>query len=697
MLHRISLVAIGASLMACSSAANGAGLLTAQGRFGGELEIKRQDVRVTINNGISVTEVEQVFLNKENRIVEALYTFPVPKNASVSNFSMWIGGKEMIGEVVEKKRARQIYESYKQTKRDPGLLEQVDFKRFEMRIFPIAAGAEQRVKLTYYQELDFDHDWANYVYPLATNVNGQATESRSGDFSFRVDVKSEVPIAAMSSPSHGEQVNITEYNSNLFRASYETADASLLDDLVIAYQVKRPLTGLDLIANKANGEDGYFQLTLTVGEELEETNPGMDYVFVLDVSGSMARDGKLKTSTSSISSFIEQVSDQDRVEVILFNDRPEPLFGQLVAASELDSSSVATSLAEVRAVGGTMLAAAIDVSFRYLDNDRPLNVIVLSDGMTETKNSRELISSIESRPSGVRVFAIGVGNEVNRPLLQQMATSAGGLAAFLSQGDDFERQARAFRRKLLRPAIENVKIDIGGDNTYGKNIEAVGDLFHGAPTRIYGRYKRGGQTNVTVSGTIMGSPFEKTASLDLPRKTDSNPELERMWAWHQVQNLKRQITRQGENSEIVSRLVSLCENYSIVSEYASFIVLENDAEYQRWNIARKNLRREARDRTAREAVNRALDKMRNDSLANLGPSGNSEKEIASATNRQLAGSAPKTANRPSNGFNIDFPSSGRRLSSPNRGGGGALDPVSATIALIIGGLGWSASRANRKK
>ena len=101
-------------------------------------------------------------------MVEALYTFPVPKGASVSNFSMWIGGKEMIGEVVEKQRAREIYESYKQTRRDPGLLEQVDYKRFEMRIFPIAAGAEQRVKLTYYQELDSDHDWATYVYPLAT-------------------------------------------------------------------------------------------------------------------------------------------------------------------------------------------------------------------------------------------------------------------------------------------------------------------------------------------------------------------------------------------------------------------------------------------------------------------------------------------------------------------------------------------------
>ncbi len=85
-----------------------AGLLVADGGFGGVLEIVEHDVQVTINNGIAVTRVSQVFLNKENRQVEALYTFPVPKGASVANFSMWINGKEMVGEVLEKKRAREI-------------------------------------------------------------------------------------------------------------------------------------------------------------------------------------------------------------------------------------------------------------------------------------------------------------------------------------------------------------------------------------------------------------------------------------------------------------------------------------------------------------------------------------------------------------------------------------------------------------
>src|ERR1041385_7985196 len=114
-----------------------AGLLIADGGQGGVLEVKEHDVHVTLNNGIAVTKVTQVFHNTEKRQVEALYTFPVPKGASVANFSMWINGKEMVGEVLEKQRAREIYNAYKQVRRDPGLLEQTGSRPFDLRIFPI--------------------------------------------------------------------------------------------------------------------------------------------------------------------------------------------------------------------------------------------------------------------------------------------------------------------------------------------------------------------------------------------------------------------------------------------------------------------------------------------------------------------------------------------------------------------------------
>ncbi|MEM1423452.1 MAG: VIT domain-containing protein, partial [Planctomycetota bacterium] len=219
--HAVALALVAVIGALAPAQARGAGLLIADGGFGGRLEMVDHRVTVTINNTIAVTEVEQVFRNTEDRIVEALYTFPVPKDASVSNFSMWINGKEMVGEVLEKRRAREIYESYKVTRVDPGLLEQVDHKTFEMRIFPIAAGAEQRIRVTYYQQLAVDHDRATYVYPLATETRPGLDSSITGTFSFNARVLSEVPVASMGSPSHRDDMVIAPFSDRLYEASIE--------------------------------------------------------------------------------------------------------------------------------------------------------------------------------------------------------------------------------------------------------------------------------------------------------------------------------------------------------------------------------------------------------------------------------------------------------------------------------------------
>ena len=314
--------------------AQAAGLLIADGGLGGLLAIEEHTVRVTVNSGIAVTEVTQVFRNTENRQVEALYSFPVPKGATVANFSMWINGKEMVGEVVEKNRARQIYNTYKQQRKDPGLLEQTDYKTFEMRVFPIAPHAQQKVQITYYQELDVDNDWVTYVYPLATVASRKADQKVSGKFALSFETKSEVPIVEMESPSHGNEFVIAKHTKNYAQASLEASGGDLGRDVVLAYRVERPHTGIDAITSKVAGEDGYFYLTLTAGDELAPRNTGMDHVFVLDISGSMADDGKLRTSRESIEAFITGLGKDDRFDIVTFNVTANPLFRQLRPASE---------------------------------------------------------------------------------------------------------------------------------------------------------------------------------------------------------------------------------------------------------------------------------------------------------------------------------------------------------------------------
>lgn len=680
-----------------------AGLLVAQGGLGGQLEIKEHTVRVVINNGVAVTEVEQIFLNKEQRMVEALYTFPVPNRASVSGFSMWIAGKEMVGEVVEQARARQIYDSYKQVKRDPGLLEQVDFKRFEMRIFPIPAGAEQRVKITYYQELDFDHDAATYVYPLATTAVPGTAASRAGKFAFSLEAKSEIPIVEMDSPSHAADFVIARHSPQYHQASLETSGGDLGRDVVISLKTQRPRTGLDLISSKAAGEDGYFLLTLTPGQELSELNQGMDYVFVLDVSGSMANDGKLSLSQRSLGAFLEGLGPEDRFEVMTFNVAVNSLFRELTAADDAGLERAREFLKSQVARGGTILRPALTAAYRYHNSDRVLNVVILSDGMTEQNEQAELVQLIGQRPAGSRVFCIGVGNEVNRPLMQQLADNAGGLAAFLSPEDHLDRQAEAFRRKLMRPALTNVRLSFAGGDVNNVEPAAIPNLYHGSPAHIYGRYRQPGKMDVTVEAEIMGKSFKQTTSLQLPEQDGKNPEIERMWAWRRVERLFEE-ERTAGSPKNRDEIVKLCEGYSIASQYASFLVLENDAEFQRWKIERRNVTRVNRDAVAHAAVRQRLEQLRDQAAAQqAGAIPDSSKETTVAENsarpRDVVGN-PAALPAANGSPTPDAPSSPAfRSPAPvngGGGGGGAIDPLSAAIAAGLAGAAWAASRRKSK-
>lgn len=620
-------------VLAIPARSNAAGLLIADGGLGGMLELKQHEVKVTINNGIAVTHVTQVFLNTEQRQVEALYTFPVPKEASVANFSMWINGKEMVGEVIEKKRAREIYNSYKRVRRDPGLLEQVDYKTFEMRIFPINAGAQQKVQITYYQELEFDHDRAVYVYPLATATHKGINSRVTGKFSFDLDVKSAIPIVTLGSPSHGEEFITVNHSETFATASLETSGGSLAADLVVSYDLSRPKTGIDLITSKRAGEDGYFLMTLTAGEELKKLDTGMDYIFVMDISGSMGNDGKLVMSKNSVEAFINELGTDDRFEVMTFNINPNTLFNELRTASEQMKEEASRFMSTQQAKGGTILVPAINTAYRYGDPDRTLNVIILSDGMTEQQERQNLINLIQSRPGNARVFCVGIGNEVNKPLLEQMAEDSGGIAAFISRGDNFKIQARAFRRKLMHPAATDLVIDFEGLRVYDIEPKVLPSLYHGAPVRIYGRYAGSGEPKVSLKANIRGKEIKDRARLLFPAEDENNPEIERMWAWKRIDQLLKDADRSGSRQSVVDEIILLGEGYSIVTEYTSFLVLENDAEYKRWKIDRRNLLRIDRDRNAQAKLREELDRMRSKTAANIGPSESNKgnpKQVAKA-------------------------------------------------------------------
>jgi Ca-activated chloride channel family protein len=564
---------------------------------GAPLDIESQEVQVRIDNGIAVTTITQIFRNNRSNPLEAVYSFPVPIDASVSNFSMWINGKEVIGEVLEKQEARRIYESITRQRRDPGLLEQVSFKLFQVRVFPVPANGTQKIQIAYYQPVSYDTGYGTYVYPLEAKTKEHSRVT--GTFKLDVDLSSDIPLTNVTSPSHKNSLAVAETSKGHWRASIETRRATIDRDFVLAYEHERERTGLTLVPFRKEGEDGTFMLLLTAGRELERVSTCVNYTFLLDVSGSMGDEHKLDHAVRMIEGLLPGLGPEDRFNVVTFNISPGFLFKNgPVVADEKHRREAIEFLRSQTARGGTELLPALEAVAGQQQENMANVLVLLSDGDAADGDDHSRFQRLLGSKGGLRIFSIGVGNEVNRPLLNTLALSTGGLCDFISTQDDVERKTALVRTKLVHQVAENLEVKVEGVKVYEVSPSRFPNLFRGQQVAAYGRYRGSGRAKVVVSGTIGGQKKSLELEAEFPQDDRTHPEVRRMWAWKRTDDLLQEIRSQGESPSRVREVVKLGKDYSIVTPYTSFLVLESDEQFKQFGIEQRNARLIQEDRVA---------------------------------------------------------------------------------------------------
>ncbi|MCJ7612973.1 MAG: hypothetical protein MUP19_12005, partial [Candidatus Aminicenantes bacterium] len=100
------------------------------------LTVKYHRVSVHISDQVAKTAIDQVFINNFGRDIEGTYIFPIPENATISEFALFMGDIKVQGEILDSTQARRIYEDIVRRLKDPALLEYVGRNLFRARIFP---------------------------------------------------------------------------------------------------------------------------------------------------------------------------------------------------------------------------------------------------------------------------------------------------------------------------------------------------------------------------------------------------------------------------------------------------------------------------------------------------------------------------------------------------------------------------------
>ncbi|MBN2056682.1 VWA domain-containing protein, partial [bacterium] len=384
------------------------------------LSITYHRVKTTITGQVATVEVDQEFHNHNPWDVEGIYMFPIPENAAVSGFAMYMDGRKVEGEVLDHRTARSIYEDIVRQMRDPALLEYVGRDMFRASVYPIPANGSKRITLSYNQPLEAKAGLVEFVYPLDTE---RFSAEPIRDVSVDVEINSRVPVKSVFCPSH--EVDIVRHGETGARITYEAHNVKPDKDLVLYYTISKEDVAVNLLTHRNSGEDGFFLLMIApdletkTGQEVPKT-----VLLTLDTSGSMQGE-KLAQAKAALNFCLESLNRSDRFALVRFSTEAEILSGGVVNVDTDQKARMRSTIDGLQARGGTNIADALRLTAELGagETGRPVMALFLTDGLPTVgeKNLDKLLAIGDHQWDNVSLFTFGVGYDVNTHLLDKLA------------------------------------------------------------------------------------------------------------------------------------------------------------------------------------------------------------------------------------------------------------------------------------
>jgi Ca-activated chloride channel family protein len=543
-----------------------------------QLQIKYHYVDVTIGNQVATTHVDQVFYNPSDLTVEGIYIFPLPVDAVVTNFTLWVDGNPVEGKVLSADEARRVYEEIVNRQRDPALLEYIGRGAVQASIFPIPPQGERRIELSYSQVLTAENGLVRYVYPLNTE---KFSIKPLDSVRVTVNIKSEQPIRAVYSPSH--PVGIDRIDEKEVIASYEDGNVLPDTDFALYYSIGES-EAFHLMTYRDPGDpvdaDGFFLMLLAPGPNQTAQVIAKDVILVLDHSGSM--EGEKFLQTQEAARFIlNHLNPEDHFGLVSFSSGVESYSSGLRPIDEVDQAL--GWIDGLSALGSTDINRALLEAASMVSGERPAYLIFLTDGLPtegETDSQNILNNLALAASKDLRLFSFGVGYDVDTFLLDSLAQEHNGRSTYVRPGEKPGEILFAFYAGINTPVLTDLSLDFSGLSTYDLYPDPLPDLFEGSQIVVVGRYRQGGMFDVTLSGIVINEKreffyqaqvFAADTRLDADQASITIP---RLWATRKIGYLLNRIRLDGPDQEMIDQVVRLSIRYGIVTPYTAYLVTE---------------------------------------------------------------------------------------------------------------------------
>ncbi|HET6437698.1 MAG TPA: VIT and VWA domain-containing protein [Anaeromyxobacter sp.] len=565
-------------------------VLSGEAGEGERLPLKETRATASIAGPIARVQVRQVFQNRGPRPIEACYVFPASSRAAVHGMRLQIEGRTVEARIERRERARLAYEAARSDGKRAALLDEERANVFTMRVANIMPGEQVVAELDYSELIVPEEGVYELVYPtvVGPRYGGHADPARDGwienptlpegsaapyRFGFTAHLESAFPVGELSSPSHALRVSWR---------SPRSADVALRDegggnrDLVLRWRLSGEAVEAGALLFPGEDGGGYFLAAIEPPARVRpEEIPPREYVFVLDVSGSM-NGFPLETAKALAHDLLPRLRPVDYVNAVFFSGGSFVLSpGGSLPATPGNLRRALAAFDRLEGGGGTELLQALETAYDLPRPDRRVarSVVVVTDGYVGVE--AQVFRLVRERLSEASCFAFGIGTAVNRALIEGLARAGQGEPTIVLSPRDAPAAAARLERIIAAPVLTQLRYEVVGFEARDVLPGALPDLLAERPVTLLGRYRGVPGGRIVLTGQSAAGPFRREIDLSAAIPRPENGPLRVLWARRWVDLLLDE-HHLGPAPEIEEAVTDLGLAHHLLTPFTSFVAVDSE-------------------------------------------------------------------------------------------------------------------------
>ena len=542
------------------------------------------DIEATVSGVIANVIVEQTYINAGDTTVDATYVFPMSTNAAIYAMQMQLGNRIVVAEIRRKEEAEEIFNNADSTGLTATLLEQERPNVFQMSLANINAGDTLTVRMVYTELLVPERGVYQFVFPSVVGprftLDGEPWVGQVSQDSFAL---SQTPLNIDLKIIGGMSVNAECISHQVvFVEEENTAEAFLAtnpgDDYIVNYTLDDNEIKTGILLYEGEDENFFLSVVQPANPDLPFESPKREYVFLMDVSGSMSG-VPIQTSKALITNLLYNLNTDDKFNIIFFSNVPQMLSPNSVLATSTNIDQAVQMIEGASAGGGTVVLPALETALNMeIEEEYSRIFAILTDGFVTVE--KETFDLIRENLNEANFFAFGIGSNVNRFIIDGIAYVGEGEPFVVSDGVAPIDVANNFNSYIERPALNNIEVVFDGIEAYDIEPYSIPDVFAERPIIVYGKYHGAPEGTITINGDLADGSISNTLSFeDYTEGIHENIALKYLWARKRIKLMSDYgiASNETDTVSIEEEITLLGLKYSLVTDYTSFVAVDSSS------------------------------------------------------------------------------------------------------------------------